>query len=348
MSLDFSNDVLFVGQGTSTICFYRVMLPALALGADWCGVIGQPGRLSFPTGLIRKESADARHPVLDDYKVVIIQQPYGPGWQREVRRLRAAGVKVLYEVDDYIHGIRRMKDHGFRAHFDKALLERAERTMRLCDGLVCSTEYLARRYRKFNSNVAVCPNGIDLSRYDLTIPDRTTINIGWSGATGHRRAIAPWLAQTMAVMKMHPASTFVSIGQPFAEVVAEHLGPERATSVPFCQIEQYPGAMTMFDVALAPAGQGSFFRGKSDLRWLEASALGIPAIVDPIVYSEVVNEKTGMVAETPQQMAVALDRLLRNKTMRDEIGAAAHAYVRENRAFPQAAQAWVAAIDRLT
>ena len=42
--------------------------------------------------------------------------------------------------------------------------------MRIVDGVICSTEFLARRYRKFNERQWVCPNGIDLKRYAYARP----------------------------------------------------------------------------------------------------------------------------------------------------------------------------------
>ena len=37
--------------------------------------------------------------------------------------------------------------------------------MRVTDGIICSTDYLARRYRSFNERTWACYNGIDLKRY---------------------------------------------------------------------------------------------------------------------------------------------------------------------------------------
>ena len=54
--------------------------------------------------------------------------------------------------------------------------------------------------------------------------------------------------------------------------------------------------MSTFDVALAPSGNNNLFRGKSDLRWLEASALGIPVVGDPAVYPEIEDGITGSAA----------------------------------------------------
>ena len=38
--------------------------------------------------------------------------------------------------------------------------------MRVADGIICSTGFLARRYRSFNQRTWECRNGIDLKRYD--------------------------------------------------------------------------------------------------------------------------------------------------------------------------------------
>lgn len=342
MSFNIREDVLFVGLGSSAVCYYRCMLPALSLGCDWSGVAGAPPTLQYTTGLVR---GDTRMPNLEDYKVVVIQQPHTDGWVEEIKKLQAAGIKVLFEVDDYLHGIPKLKDHDFAHAFTPKRLAFSEVAMRTCDGMIVSTEFIAKRYRKFNPNVWVCENALDLARYNLTKPQRETINIGWAGATGHRRALEPWLRQVVGIMQMHPEAAFVSVGQPFAQAIEKVLGAGRAMAVPFAQIEQYPAAMTMFDIALAPAGKGSFFRGKSDLRWLEAGALGVPIIADPMVYGKIDHGVNGFLAQSPQDVAVFLRQLLVDEELRTEVGAAARKYVEENRAFPAAAQQWRTAIE---
>jgi hypothetical protein len=89
-------------------------------------------------------------PAFDEYQVVVIQQPRGRDWLRVIRNLQERGVKVIFEVDDYLHGIRKQQDHDFRRHFGREDLRELELNMRVCDGVICSTAYIARRYRKSN------------------------------------------------------------------------------------------------------------------------------------------------------------------------------------------------------
>lgn len=310
----------------------------MALGCDWVGVSGSPQKLHYITGLVGKESK--MPDMLNDYKVVVLQQVVGEGWLTAIKAMQENGVRVLYEIDDYIHGIKHLDDHDFAKHFDNAHLWEAEQAMKRCDGVICSTDYIAKQYRHFNKRAVVCQNGIDLRRYELTKPDRSTVNIGWAGATGHQKALTPWLQQVAAIMRIKPQTMFVSIGQPFAVAFQEHFGPERAMAVPFAAIEQYPAAMTMLDIALAPMGSGGWWRGKSDLRWLEAGALGIPIIASRALYPEITDGVDGYAVSNPMEAAEKLMRLVNDAELRTEIGQQAKKTIAETRSIQAVAPQW--------
>jgi glycosyltransferase involved in cell wall biosynthesis len=213
--------------------------------------------------------------------------------------------------------------------------------MRACDGLICSTEYIARRYARFNPNVYVCRNGLDVGRYALTIPQRPAVNIGWAGATGHAKAVVPWLHAVIEVMREDANVCFVSIGEPrYAEAVAARIAPQRAIGIPFCPLECYPAAMCTFDIALAPAEQTAWYRGKSDLRWLEAGALGIPIIADPAIYPEIVHGHTGFHARNPSEVAAIIRVLVNDPARRREVGENARRHVHAQRTSETAAMQW--------
>jgi glycosyltransferase involved in cell wall biosynthesis len=347
--LNMRREVCFVGLGTSALAYYRCMLPALALGADWCGVVGDPPNLHWVTGLIRDENGHptSQMPDLTKYKVVVVQQPHGKEWVTAIRGLQDQGVKVVYEVDDYLHGIKHMDDHDFREHFGNDHLAKAEAAMKACDGLIASTEWIAGNYSHFNKRAFVCRNGIDIARYDLQRPERDTVNIGWAGSTGHLKASIPWFQQVANVMRMRENTCFISIGQGFAEGFRQHFSEDRALAIPWAAIEQYPSAMTMIDIALAPGGAGGWWRGKSDLRWLEAGALGIPIIANPDVYPDIEHGVTGFHAHNPMEMAEILLGLVDNPELRTTVGQNAREYVRTKRDIKVMARQWVDALNEI-
>lgn len=347
--MDPQKDVLFSGLAASAVCYYRVMLPAKELEADWTGIVGDPPDLTYLTGLVQAPDGhwDSKLPVYDEYKVVVLQQPNSMSWFSEIERLQKKGIKVLFEVDDYLHAIRKVEGHDFAKHFDKDMLARAESLMKMCDGIICSTPFIAKRYRKFGDTY-VCRNGLDLARYDLTRPKRDTINIGWAGATGHREGMQKWVRAVYQVMSENDNVCFISVGRPFAKGLVEYFGEDRCLSVPFAAIEQYPAAMTMFDIALAPAGKGGFFRGKSDLRWMEAGALAIPTIADPLVYNRIEPGVTGFHADTPDEALENLRRLVADSELRTIVGTSAQEFVRENCASTKTAQQWADVFEQVT
>lgn len=328
--------VLFVGMGASAVAWYRCFLPAMFMNADWEGVAGEPPYLRYLTGLVKGRTQLANWL---DYEVIVLQQPRGQGWLKLIRELQKRGVRVLYEVDDYLHAIRKQQDHDFRHAFNKDELKRLELTMRVCDGVICSTPYIARRYQSFNRRTWVCRNGIDIDRYSLTRPDRPTVNVGWAGATGHIKAAIPWLQQMMPVMAARENTCFVSIGQNFGDEFNKQF-PDRGISVPWTALETYPAAMTMLDIALAPAGKTNFFRGKSDLRWVEAGALGIAVVADTDLYPEIEHGVTGFHASTPIEARDLVLQLVDDDDLRQRVGAAAREHVRSQRAMRVMVHQW--------
>jgi glycosyltransferase involved in cell wall biosynthesis len=333
---------LFIARGAGAAGWYRCALPAMALGLDWLGVHGEPPALVFVTGLTKER---LNRSDLDGHDVLVVQQPSGRAWTREIRRLQDAGVKVVFEIDDYVQAVRKMSDHDFGHQFGKDVVRTYELNMKLADAVICSTDYLAERYRTFNPNIHVCRNGIDLRRYDVTKPERDTVTIGWAGGTGHREALQPWLEVVAELMREYPHVRFTAIGLRIADELRQEFGTERVRWIPFAPFESYPSAMTLFDIAIAPAGRNNFFRGKSDLRWLEASALATPVVADPLVYPEIQSGVTGLHASTPDEVREHLGALVKDAALRSRIGEAAKDYVSQHRTIQATVSDWAVALQ---
>jgi glycosyltransferase involved in cell wall biosynthesis len=326
---------LFIGLGTGAVAYYRCFLPAVALGADYAVWAGETP-IQIGGGL------NARPPKLEDlfdYDVVVLQYGSGKHWLKLVRELQESGVTVLYEIDDYVHTARKNKTHEMSSAFGTDRLRRMEMIMRVADGMICSNAFLARRYSSFNRRTWECRNGIDLKRYGWPKPARSGVTIGWAGGVGHLQSLARWEPALRNVLRARPDARFVSVGHAAAAAFVEEF-PGRALSYPSAEIEVYPASMTLFDVSIAPSAENNQFRGKSDLRWLEASAIGIPLIAHPEVYPDIEDGVTGVHASTPEDVEAALLRLIDNAAERERIGAAAHEHVSQHRRIEVMAESW--------
>jgi glycosyltransferase involved in cell wall biosynthesis len=86
-----------------------------------------------------------------------------------------------------------------------------------------------------------------------------------------------------------------------------------------------------FDIALAPLRPHVFNQSKSNLKALEAAALGIPIVAsDCGPYPEFVEHgKTGFLVKRDHEWAKYLRELVNDEAMREEMGAAAKAKARQ-------------------
>lgn len=330
-----SEDVLFVSKGSGVVPWYRCGQVAFHLGCDWVGIIGSPPNLGFEASLKRGGHGPVE---FGDYKIIVLQQVAGIGWFNEIAKLRKAGIKVIYEVDDYLHGVAKLAHHGAKESYTKDRIIQHELCMRACDAMIVSTEWLARRYRKFNANIYVCRNSVDAPRYaQFELPERKSINIGWAGGEGHLDSMRKWLPAVEAILGRFAQTRFLSMGLPVADLLKR---PKQAVSLPFISIENFPAALTNFDIALAPAGRQSFFAAKSDLRFLETGALAIPLIADPFVYRDIEDDVTGMLAETPEEVEQALEHLIINPDKAKAMGRRAQKYIQKFRSIETAIEQW--------
>jgi glycosyltransferase involved in cell wall biosynthesis len=335
---------LFLGRAGSGAAWYRIVLPAHFRGDDWACVNGQGPGMTMVTGRVAGGFTDGTP---FSYDTVVLQSPRGAAWLEYVERLRAAGVRVLFDIDDDPSALAALRDHDLSAAWTPQAVAELEAVMASCDGVVVSTERLAERFAPVNAGTWVCRNGIDLARYALTRPAHSGVVVGWAGGTGHREALAPWLRALDAIMAEREDVRFLSVGQDFAGALAGRHGAERARSLPFTAIETYPAAMTAFDVALAPAADTAFHRAKSDLRWLEAAALGVPVVADPVVYPEIEDGVTGLHAATADEARAAMLALVDDPALRARIGEAGREHVRGHRSMAVACRAWDAPLGAL-
>lgn len=318
--------VLFVAQTADASCYHRVMLPAMTLGVDWVGFDAPPPEPRVGRGKMAP---------LESYDVVVVQGPVGDSWLPVVEGLQAAGTRVLYDLDFDLHAFGAARE----------ALAPIERLARMADGLICANETIAKRYRKFNPRVHVCESGLDLSLYSLSRPEHTTINIGWAGRSLTPQEMETWLLSVLGVMRSREVTNFISIGEPYADVIANsgQVEPERCLAIPYSLPEQYPAPLTLLDIAFDPLGRAPWRRARSPLRWLEAGARGIPFVGDRRVYP-FEHGRTGFHAGTPDSLAQTLVRLVDDPGLRDSVGAAAREEVERRYSMQALASRWAEAL----
>jgi hypothetical protein len=101
-------------------------------------------------------------------------------------------------------------------------------------------------------------------------------------------------------------------------------------------------------VAIVPLAANAFNEAKSDLKGLEALALGVPFVASPTgPYLDLAKatHEAGLIAFTPAGWRMHLTALVERPMMREAMAAEGREYVREHRTVEGQAWRWLEAWD---
>lgn len=258
-------------------------------------------------------------------------------------QMKQDGIRVLVETDDNYPagGSARFRN---KAGWGKQIGDKAFTVgghlaiARDADGVIVTTDYLARAYRKVNPNVFVCPNTVDPQDWQpLAKPDDGIFRIGWFASASHagdgrliRRAME-WASRQkdvrVCVLGYDPGWRFDYERLPWAT-----------------DLSAYRQAMQYLDVGLAPVVATPFARGRSDLKWLEYSMGGAASVVSDIECYSTVPDGLAFKAADPAGFLDAVRHLVRNRDEARQMAAAAREYVLANRTTQAQLGTWQEAI----
>lgn len=250
-------------------------------------------RLLLPIHFLAETCKDYRVEILDeDYiflkkpDIVICQrfwcqeQPRGNQILGEIKR---QGIKVIYDLDDDLLSVT-------NTHADAQLLkERASLVLSMlsyCDLAVFSTSYLEEKYRPLCHNSTVIPNrlGKQIWGKDNSLPcskQNKTLRILYMGTATHDIEV-DFLNLVVSRIKNAYGSriSFVMVGGTTSQT--KRSGWELCTP-PSNATTNYPAfarwlLSQSWDLALAPLIDTEFNKGKSAIKLMDYSALGVPII----------------------------------------------------------------------
>lgn len=202
------------------------------------------------------------------------------------------------------------------------------------DGMIVSTPYLKDVYSEYNPNIYVLQNSIDLDLWSkVQRKKRGGIRIGWSGGTAHSEDLKLLETVIPAITEKNPEVKFVFVSNDFPEFLGKLNNVELIKG--WSPILKYPTYLAKqdFDIGIAPLRDNKFNRAKSNLRWLEYSALGIPTVASKVGhFKETIRDGVdGLLAETPEDFIKHLQALISDKKLRKQIGT--NAYFRIEKDF---------------
>lgn len=239
---------------------------------------------------------------------------------------------ILVEIDDDVFNVdpSNLGAYGYRPDSDAEYYVKNQ--IMNAHGVICSTPWLAKQIKKHNPFTWVIPNSIDFKLWDnLKKPQRhKNIRLGWAGSDSHDEDLKIIKQIMPEILRKHKNVEFYFYGG-FPK------GVEQSKRVIFdrncVNILKYPQALKdrAFDIGLAPLKDNFFNRSKSNLRYLEYSAMRIPTVASPVEPFEVIlNGSTGITVWTPAEWIEALDKLILDYSKRKAMGMNAYNFVKDN------------------
>jgi glycosyltransferase involved in cell wall biosynthesis len=273
--------------------------------------------------------------------VVLNRVPWDPYIARVVERARAAGAVVVFAVDDLIFDPK--ADIPALSTLPRDIVERYWEGVRLfratldrSDAFLGSTEALADAASGTGRKAFVVPNTMSRELIELSnivYQHRSKraasgrVRIGYfSGTDSHDRDLASITSALRLTLERNPTVQLVFGGH--LGLPAELKGHEdRIAWLPFVPWRKLPGLLSTIDINLAPLETGYAFNdAKSELKWFEAAAVGIPTIASATrpFKTAIRHGVDGYVAETPAQWSELIQALVDDPALRARIGEAAH------------------------
>ena len=203
------------------------------------------------------------------------------------------------------------------------------------NGVITSTDYLAKIYKKHNKNVHVIPNAIDFELWDSLVEKKKRtkkIRIGWAGGGSHNRDLMQIDKVIDKINKLYSNVEWVFLGG-----CPDGFEDKSKSKVKLLKkwypINTYPQELKKLDldIAVAPLRDNEFNRAKSNLRWLEYSAMGVPTVASNVEPFKCIREKVdGLLVQEEDEWVDALSTLITSETMRKTIGKNAYDRVKKD------------------
>jgi processive 1,2-diacylglycerol beta-glucosyltransferase len=278
--------------------------------------------------------------------------------ERLVSNLAARGIPYVYTTDDNLLDLHRDRP------WEPVPGEEARAAVRLlarrAAGVIVSTEALRERMERFNPKVVTIPNFLDERLFGPAAGARRAndpLVIGYMGTRTHdgdlRTILRPLRellvrARGRVRLEVVGVAEAASLAAYFEGLPVSRLDPGANEAYP-----RFPGWMRRslrWDFAVAPLLDEPFARCKSDLKYLDYAALGIPAVFSDVrSYRETVRHReTGLVVPNePDAWAAALEELAGDGALRGRLAHAACDEVYATRMLATNARLWPETIDRL-
>ena len=244
----------------------------------------------------------------------------------------------LEDFNDEYTGIQIWKDGvgGFDTGTNRNRLDGIKWMAENSDLITVTQPELAKVFSNYNENVICLPNCVDMSHWNklpIIRKNSEEIRLFWQGGCSH---YVDWLHLTNVlpeIIKKYPNVKLVIMGQLYDGTLSG-VPKDRIEHHRWAHFEAYPYKVATLDpdIALIPLDDNEFNRCKSNIKWVEMAAMGVPCVVSAVTpYFEHYNGKNMVAVDNDDESWFkGLSAVIDDTVLRSSIAGNAKKTVEDN------------------
>lgn len=292
----------------------------------------------------------------------------------DMRAYKAAGKRVLWDIDDDFWAVRKSNPSVL---VSSSLKDQYEGMIREADGVITPSKILAKKIQKLckGKPVFICPNGINYDEYG----PRPRVNrpedlfIGYMAASSHFEDMEVMIDALELLSHKHDfffylygltAEPFEAAAYNVNKIVGLNLRPEKKEEFeamlriytkiknlkmihqPFMPPEIHPKILSTrdFDIGLAPLCDNEFNHGKSCIKFYEYAATGTCTLASDVEPYK--SEVSYLAKNTTDDWYKKIEQLIVDVPFREKLQKDQSDWVKKNRSVEAIALAWELACQK--
>ena len=283
-----------------------------------------------------------------DYRIIIFFRcPWTKKVEESILLAKSLNKRVLFDIDELVFDTKftntlpHIKSLSVRQKdkYDDIVL-RMRKTLKLCEGAITSTQFIANEIKHYVSNVFVNHNVASEIMWKLS--QKALINIDNKKDEGN--IIIGYFSESFSNYSDFEMikSALLKILKEFKQVqillMVDNYFPDYLNEFSsqiifkkFIDWRKMPEIIANIDINIVPLQNNSFNYAKSEMKWVEVSMVKVPTIASNLgIFKEVINHnETGLLCSDLSDWYISLKTLINNKYLRKLLGENAYNICKE-------------------
>lgn len=260
-----------------------------------------------------------------------------------LKKAKSLGILTIYDLEDNLFKI--PPENPSKSFWNRQRLQIALNLIRQADLVTVTTSKIEEYVRAFNKNTKIIPNYLDIEKFEFKTKTKIgEIVIGWSGSPSHLKDVQPVIPILLDLKDRYSDRLKIKFqGLPRRLI---NLPPPIEQNEAWLPYDEYLKEMSTYDIGIAPLESNQFNEAKSDLKFIEYGAFGIPCVCSKVgeYKLRVKNGLNGFLAENAKDWLKYLKMLIEDVKIRDFVRVNARKMAQE-RDLDQAGKAWLKVLE---